>query len=354
MVRNLEQRDILFGIWAARHALVSIETLHDTLSHCFSDESSVFSDVLTRKGMLTKEQVEFVDAQVRSQMAQLVTGQATQSLPRSGEAPKERRRPAVTVEADITLRETIGRTSTAGRFRVLRPHARGGLGEVFVALDEELDREVALKQIQLEFAENAEQRDRFLREAEITGKLEHPGIVPVYGLGHDFLDDYQREQLVPEIKNRILIFSSVPRIREDIEVASSLPDELAARAMYDCAAWLITDGKHERAFEILQRMERMDNVTGRDFYQNACGYAKCAKAVLNDRQVDELSETELQLIEKYRKLAIATLYKSKAGGFFSDAVVLGLLGRDQDMDGLRERDDFKAFMDEVQQELNSN
>src|SRR5204863_6324668 len=64
-----------------------------------------------------------------------------------------------------------------------RPHARGGLGEVFVALDEELQREVALKEIQDRFADHPESRSRFVREAEITGGLEHPGIVPVYGLG---------------------------------------------------------------------------------------------------------------------------------------------------------------------------
>jgi serine/threonine protein kinase len=69
------------------------------------------------------------------------------------------------------------------RFRLLRPHAHGGLGEVFVAYDEELDREVAVKEIQERYADDPESRARFLREAKITGALEHPGIVPVYGLG---------------------------------------------------------------------------------------------------------------------------------------------------------------------------
>jgi serine/threonine protein kinase/tetratricopeptide (TPR) repeat protein len=69
------------------------------------------------------------------------------------------------------------------RFEVLRPHAGGGLGEVFVARDTELNREVALKQIRPRHADNLESRARFLLEAEVTGGLEHPGIVPVYGLG---------------------------------------------------------------------------------------------------------------------------------------------------------------------------
>src|SRR5207302_2918390 len=66
---------------------------------------------------------------------------------------------------------------------ILRPHARGGLGQVFVAHDRELNREVALKEIQERFAQEPGQRSRFVIEAEITGGLEHPGVVPVYGLG---------------------------------------------------------------------------------------------------------------------------------------------------------------------------
>src|SRR5262249_10036101 len=79
---------------------------------------------------------------------------------------------------------TVGFASTRGqRYRALRPHAQGGLGAVFVALDQELHREVALKQILDHHADDPISRARFLREAEVTGGLEHPGIVPVYGLG---------------------------------------------------------------------------------------------------------------------------------------------------------------------------
>ena len=72
---------------------------------------------------------------------------------------------------------------SGSRYRVLRAHARGGLGEVFVALDEELQREVALKEIRAQHADRRDSRARFLLEAEVTGRLEHPGVVPVYGLG---------------------------------------------------------------------------------------------------------------------------------------------------------------------------
>jgi WD40 repeat protein/serine/threonine protein kinase len=70
-----------------------------------------------------------------------------------------------------------------GRFRVFRLLARGGIGQVMRAMDTELNREVAVKELQPTFADSTTIRERFLREAEITGRLEHPGIVPVYGLG---------------------------------------------------------------------------------------------------------------------------------------------------------------------------
>jgi hypothetical protein len=66
------------------------------------------------------------------------------------------------------------------RYRVLRRHARGGLGAIFVALDRELHREVALKEILPEQAADPHSRRRFLVEAEVTGNLEHPGVVPVW------------------------------------------------------------------------------------------------------------------------------------------------------------------------------
>jgi tRNA A-37 threonylcarbamoyl transferase component Bud32 len=69
------------------------------------------------------------------------------------------------------------------RYHVLRPHAKGGLGQVSLAYDEELNREVALKEIQACHADDPDKRKRFVLEAEVTGYLEHPGVVPVYGLG---------------------------------------------------------------------------------------------------------------------------------------------------------------------------
>ena len=76
------------------------------------------------------------------------------------------------------------RGSPGSRFQPIQFHARGGLGEVWIARDVELNRDVALKQIQNGHADNPQSRARFRHEAEVTGRLEHRGIVPVYGRGH--------------------------------------------------------------------------------------------------------------------------------------------------------------------------
>jgi serine/threonine-protein kinase len=82
----------------------------------------------------------------------------------------------------MTSNPGISDTSSA-RFQIVHFHAKGGLGEVYLADDGELRRRVALKQIQEQYAHDPGSRARFVAEAEITGGLEHPGIVPVYGFG---------------------------------------------------------------------------------------------------------------------------------------------------------------------------
>ena len=68
-------------------------------------------------------------------------------------------------------------------FENLRFHAQGGLGMVFEGSDVRLHRNVALKFMHSHLAEMPWARERFMLEAEITGRLDHPGIVPVHGLG---------------------------------------------------------------------------------------------------------------------------------------------------------------------------
>lgn len=70
------------------------------------------------------------------------------------------------------------------RYTLTRLHAEGGLGRVWIARDADLNRDVALKELKQSPASHPETLRRFVKEAQVTGQLEHPNIVPVYELGH--------------------------------------------------------------------------------------------------------------------------------------------------------------------------
>lgn len=78
-----------------------------------------------------------------------------------------------------------------GRYQLRGEKGRGGQSVVHLAYDEHIGREIALKQLLPDPADGgtaqvsatAPAALRFLREARITGQLEHPNIVPVYDLG---------------------------------------------------------------------------------------------------------------------------------------------------------------------------
>jgi PAS domain S-box-containing protein len=75
-----------------------------------------------------------------------------------------------------------GQPAVGKRYLLKALHGIGGIGRVWRAWDNHMQREVAVKELLPEFAHNANVASRFLREARLTGQLEHPGIVPVHEL----------------------------------------------------------------------------------------------------------------------------------------------------------------------------
>ncbi|HSW59826.1 MAG TPA: serine/threonine-protein kinase, partial [bacterium] len=83
---------------------------------------------------------------------------------------------------------------TPGKYMIQGELARGGAGRVLIALDRHIGREIAMKELLLDLRDKRDGkirndpqtvslRNRFLREARVTGQLEHPSIVPVYEIG---------------------------------------------------------------------------------------------------------------------------------------------------------------------------
>jgi predicted Ser/Thr protein kinase len=85
--------------------------------------------------------------------------------------------PATTAEPGGRI---IDRGETVGRFVLIGLLGRGGMGEVYVAYDPELDRKVAVKILR---ARSADGEARLLREAQAIAKLQHPNVVVVYDVG---------------------------------------------------------------------------------------------------------------------------------------------------------------------------
>ena len=85
------------------------------------------------------------------------------------------------MEQDLAERQR----SVGSRYHLLSKLGQGGLGSVWLARDENLRRFVAVKEVNHSVRESAEAMRRFRREAEVTGRLEHPSIVPVYQYGDD-------------------------------------------------------------------------------------------------------------------------------------------------------------------------
>jgi serine/threonine-protein kinase len=193
-------RNLLFGMLALHAGLITREQLLEAFNAWMLDKEVALGEILSARGALDAEGRRMLDGLVERQIRR--HGDARRSLAAMSAAPEARRDLERLADADVQASlASVGaaehtpadRAAAAGvagaacpggasRYRKLEPHARGGLGEVFVALDEELQRRVALKEIQEQYADDAGSQRRFLREAEITGNLEHPGVVPVYGL----------------------------------------------------------------------------------------------------------------------------------------------------------------------------
>lgn len=75
--------------------------------------------------------------------------------------------------------------SQLGRFEILRPLGQGGMGQVFLARDPSIGREVALKTISSEVVQTPKARERFLNEAKAAGALSHPNLITVHEFGED-------------------------------------------------------------------------------------------------------------------------------------------------------------------------
>jgi eukaryotic-like serine/threonine-protein kinase len=196
-------RNLLFGILALHNGFISRDALIRAMSAWVAEKETPRGQVLVRQGDLAHDHHFLLEALVKAHLQQHNNdpGQSLAALNTTALVKVLVDHVSdADVVASLTSRATamepsseapghdegVGAPTSSGRrFRIIRPHAEGGIGEVYLAHDVELNREVALKQIKTQYDTDNDSRARFVAEAEITGGLEHPGVVPVYGLGRD-------------------------------------------------------------------------------------------------------------------------------------------------------------------------
>ncbi len=147
-----------------------------------SREERIFSELLLARGLVARD---FIEGYARKNADDDSEPSLAEFLIDSGGLPKAQA-DEVLEEAraiDATLAPHLAGGTRLGEFRLIRELGRGGMGIVYEAEQESLGRRVALKVLPAGAALDERLAIRFLREARAAGRLQHPGIVPVFASG---------------------------------------------------------------------------------------------------------------------------------------------------------------------------
>lgn len=195
--------DLLLGMFAIQLGFIDAKRFIEASRAWMLSDQKALSEILVAKKLISAADRDLLIRLVQRHVEQ--SGSIEQSL-----VEITKQLPPSDFQSEVSLKEiedtlppnwleTIERLGTppmepprrqppnqdaTGRFQIVRNLASGGLGKVSVAQDRELDREVALKEILGRVAHRPEAQSRFITEARVTGSLEHPGVVPIYAMGH--------------------------------------------------------------------------------------------------------------------------------------------------------------------------
>jgi serine/threonine protein kinase len=186
--------NLLFGVLALQADLIDNEQFAKACLLWTAQKSRSLADILIEQHWLSENDRADVDRLVARKLKKHA-GDVRASL---AEVATDPVRSSLAAVADPDVRQSLAGMSTPqtpgpalvattahvpdsrDRYTLSRLHATGGIGRVWLARDATLARDVALKELRPERATDRAVWSRFLMEAQITGQLEHPGIVPIY------------------------------------------------------------------------------------------------------------------------------------------------------------------------------
>ncbi len=187
-------RNLLFGVLALQADLLDPARFAEACTAWSARKDTPLADLLVERGWLGADERAHVDFLLDRKLKKH-GGDAKAGL---AEVASERVRQTLDGVADPVVHQTLATLAPAdgvhekatvsyqpvgrNRYALTRLHAKGGIGQVWLARDTDLGREVALKELQGDRAADPATLARFVEEAKITGQLEHPNIVPVYEL----------------------------------------------------------------------------------------------------------------------------------------------------------------------------
>ncbi len=181
-------RNLLFGVLALQSKLLEPGRFAEACTLWAKQPTGTLGDLLLHRGWMTPANKAKLDEYLEKKIGP-TQPDATHL---QSAAPKDALPSDATVDFDrghiaqpvpLARRITDRGRNSRGQYELTQEHASGGIGRVWLARDRHMGREIALKEILPQHHKNPLVRTRFLREACITGQLEHPGIVPVYELG---------------------------------------------------------------------------------------------------------------------------------------------------------------------------
>lgn len=196
-------QNLLFGVISLQMDVVNAEQFVTACSSWASDKGKPLSDHMITLGFMDDEARDDIMRMIKRRMAKhdddvrasLMASITPDILPVIDQVQDEEIQQSLAGEVatidpsaidaggNIELMHTIDHDATTrDRYTLSRLQGRGGVGQVWVARDQDLGRDVALKELRTETGDRESIKKRFLQEARITGQLEHPGIVPVYEL----------------------------------------------------------------------------------------------------------------------------------------------------------------------------
>ncbi len=190
------EQNLLFAVLAFEDELIDLQQLTAACRAWAGDKSKPLADLLVERGWISAEDRAFLDRKADRKLAKHQNDpQTTLNVVTRGDLCDVLRSEV----NDTEVRQSLGKwPSTApvlvetlvdtgqsqSRYTWISQVGAGGLGQVWLANDNNLSREVAVKEVKPDSLSDEAVR-RLIKEAQITGQLQHPGIVPVYEVNHE-------------------------------------------------------------------------------------------------------------------------------------------------------------------------